>query len=63
MEVASSLVSEGRNQIPWVLRVVVVVNSYKLLNVMVMINNNKVINNNKQRQEPDSVGLSRGSEW
>ena len=62
MEVASSLVSEGRNQIPWVLRVVVVVNSYKLLNVMVVINNNKV-SNNKQRQEPDSVGLSRGSEW
>ena len=29
---------------------------------MVVINNNKV-SNNKQRQEPDSVGLSRGSEW
>ena len=56
------MVSEGRNQIPWVLRVVVVVNSYKLLNVMVVINNNKV-SNNKQGQEPDSVGLSRGSEW
>ena len=59
MEVASSLVSEGRNQIPWVLRVVVVVmvKSYKLLNVMVVINNNKV-SNNKQGQGPDSVGLS-----
>ena len=53
------MVSEGMNQIPWVLRVVVVVmvKSYKLLNVMVVINNNKV-SNNKQGQGPDSVGLS-----
>ena len=39
----------------WRVVVVVMVKSYKLLNVMVVISNNKV-SNNKQGQEPDSVG-------
>ena len=50
---ASSLVSEGMNQIPWVLRVAVVVNSYKLLVL--------VVSNDKRWQEPDSVGADSQS--